>query len=163
MTSRQSQAASRPIPKPLWRRVFGWLGKGLVVILLILGLILLLVGAEKWRRRQETFNKLGTDPIMSKNLLGMKFIKQEIKVDDVLFNWKPTSPEIINYFQIEGSQKEIFDKLVQFAKDNGWKNLSIYNVSQEDIRFSARKSDFTLHTRVHSINKNILSVYIRNQ
>lgn len=140
MTSRQSQAASRPITKPLWRRVFGWLGKGLVVILLILGLILLLAGAEKWRRRQETFNKLGTDPIMSKNLLGMKFIKQEIKVDDVLFNWKPTSPEIINYFQIEGSQKEIFDKLVQFAKDNGWKNEYI-NTGDESYYFSAQKDN----------------------
>lgn len=142
MTSRQPQAASRPIPKPLWRRVFGWLGKGLVAILLILGLILLLAGAEKWRRRQETFNKLGTDPIMSKNLLGMKFIKQEIKVDDVLFNWKPTSPEIINYFQIEGSQKEIFDKLVQFAKDNGWKTRHI-DINGYPYYFSATKQNTT--------------------
>lgn len=164
MTSRQSHAASQPVTSPpLRRKLLSWLVKGLVFFLLVIGLLLLFVGLEKWRRNQEVLDKLGNDPIMSKTLLGMRFIKQEIKVDDVLFNWKPTSPELINYFQIDGDQQEIFNKLVNFAKENEWTDLNIYSGDNEDLRFSARKLDFTIHVRVYPRNMDNFRVYIKNQ
>lgn len=145
MTSRQSHAASQPATSPpLRRKLLSWLVKGLVFFLLVIGLLLLFVGLEKWRRNQEVLDKLGNDPIMSKTLLGMRFIKQEIKVDDVLFNWKPTSPELINYFQIDGNQQEVFDKLVKFAKENGWTD-GYTSTDGESYYFSGHKDYSTVN------------------
>lgn len=163
MTSRTPQATSRQTTKTLQKRVFGWLRKVLVAILLFFVLCLLLVGIEKWRRQQVALAKLGNDPIMSKNLLGMRFIKQEIKVNDVIFNWKPSSPEVINYFETKGDQREIFDQLVKFAQENGWKDVSIYHGNMNDMRFSAHKPNLSLHIRVYSKDKGKNTIYIKNQ
>lgn len=144
MTSRQSQAAGQSSKKlPLSRKLLNWLIKGAILILLILGVFMLFIGLETWRRHQEVLSKLGNDPIMSKNLLGMKLIKQEIKVDSVLFNWKPTSPELINYFDTDGNQQEVFDRLVRFAKDNGWTKRYI-NTDEGLFYFSGAKNNTTV-------------------
>lgn len=163
MTSRKPQATRQPLARSWWMRIRVCLRRGFLFILVVLALLLLFVGLEKWRRHQAVVDKLGNDPIMSKTLLGMRFIKQEIKVDDVLFNWKPTSPELINYFQIDGDQQEIFNKLVNFAKENEWTDLNIYSGDNEDLRFSARKLDFTIHVRVYPRNMDNFRVYIKNQ
>ena len=149
MTSRTPQATSRQTTKTLQKQVFGWLRKILVAVLLFFVLCLLLVGIEKWRRQQVALAKLGNDPIMSKNLLGMRFIKQEIKVDDVIFNWKPSSPEVINYFETKGDQREIFDRLIKFAQENGWKKRTIDTTGQP-FYFSGTKSQTTLRIYIEN-------------
>lgn len=164
MTSRQSQAAGQSSKKlPLSRKLLNWLIKGAILILLILGVFMLFIGLETWRRHQEVLSKLGNDPIMSKNLLGMKLIKQEIKVDSVLFNWKPTSPELINYFDTDGNQQEVFDRLIRFAKDNGWMDIATYEGNERDLRFLAKKKSLTLHARIYPDDKKKFRVYISNQ
>lgn len=163
MTSRKPQATRQPLAHSWWMRMRVCLRRGFLFILAVLALLLLFVGLEKWRRHQAVVDKLGNDPIMSTTLLGMKFVKQEVKVDDVLFNWKPTSPEIINYFQADGDQRAIFDKLVNFAKESGWADVDTYLGDEDELRFSARKLDFTLHVRVYFHNKENFRIYIKNQ
>lgn len=144
MTSRKPQATCQPLARSWWMRIVVCLRRGFLFILVVLALLLLFVGLEKWRRHQAVVDKLGNDPIMSKTLLGMRFIKQEIKVDDVLFNWKPTSPELINYFQIDGNQQEVFDKLVKFAKENGWTD-GYTSTDGESYYFSGHKDYSTVN------------------
>jgi len=104
---------------------------------------MMFVGVETWRRQQSALSVLGNDPIMSKQLLNMKFLKQEVKVNPVLLNWKPTSPEVINYFEADGDQRAIFDRLVKFAQENGWKDRTI-DMEGEPLYFSASKNQTTI-------------------
>lgn len=161
--ARPLQAPSQVSSRPLRKCVLIWLRNILLAIFLVVLLVMLFVGVETWRRQQSALSVLGNDPIMSKQLLNMKFIKQEVKINPVLLNWKPTSPEVINYFEANGDQRAIFDRLVKFAQENGWSNISQYNGNQNDIRFSAEKTDFTLYVRVYPKDQEKIIVYIHNQ
>ena|GEM_PF-1264231 len=161
--ARPLQAPSQISSRPLRKCVLIWLRNILLAIFSVILLVMLFIGVETWRRQQSALSILGNDPIMSKQLLNLKFIKQEVKVDPVLLNWKPTSPEVINYFEADGDQRAVFDRLVKFAQENGWSNISQYDGNQNDIRFSAEKTDFTLHVRVYPKEQEKIIVYIHNQ
>lgn len=162
MTSRKYKTVKQPTLHS-WRRLIVWLRNGLLLLLAALALLLLFVGLEKWRRKQEAFDRLGRDPMMSKTILNLKLIEQEIRVDDVLFNWKPSSPKIVNQFEAKGDQREVFDQLIELAKENGWRDFSFYNGNDGDLRFSAKKAYSQLTIRVGTPKKNDFRVYISNK
>lgn len=127
-----------------WRRLIVWLRNGLLLLLAALALLLLFVGLEKWRRKQEVFDRLGRDPMMSKTILNLKLIEQEIRVDDVLFNWKPSSPKIVNQFEAKGDQREVFDQLIELAKENGWGEIRI-STDNDVLYFFGRKDNTVIN------------------
>ena len=141
--ARPLQASSQVSSRPLRKCVLIWLRNILLAIFSVILLVMMFVGVEPWRRQQSALSILGNDPIMSKQLLNLKFIKQEVKVDPVLLNWKPTSPEVINYFEADGDQRAIFDRLVKFAQENGWKDRTI-DMEGEPLYFSASKNQTTI-------------------
>lgn len=102
-----------------------------------------LVKLETWRRQQKVLSMLGNDPMMSRQLLGMNLIEQEIRINPVLFNWKPTSPELINHFEIKNNQREVFDQLVKLAQENGWEIRTI-DKDEDPLYFSGNKNQTTL-------------------
>ena len=142
--ARPLQAPSQVSSRPLRKCVLIWLRNILLAIFLVILLVMLFVGVETWRRQQSALSVLGNDPIMSKQLLNMRFIKQEVKVDPVLLNWKPTSPEVINYFETDGDQRAVFDRLVKFAQENGWKE-PYTSTGDNSLFFSAQKDNTTIN------------------
>lgn len=151
MVSRTPQATSQSASRPSWKRVLIWLKNVLLVIFLIILIAMGLVKLETWRRQQKVLSMLGNDPMMSRQLLGMNLIEQEIRINPVLFNWKPTSPELINHFEIKNNQREVFDQLVKLAQENGWKKLHI-SIQDNYFFFSAYKDNtmLTIFTKTNS-------------
>lgn len=143
MVSRTPQATSQSASRPSWKRVLIWLKNVLLVIFLIILIAMGLVKLETWRRQQKVLSMLGNDPMMSRQLLGMNLIEQEIRINPVLFNWKPTSPELINHFEIKNNQREVFDQLVKLAQENGWKIRTI-DKDEDPLYFSGNKNQTTL-------------------
>lgn len=143
MVSRTPQATNQSASRPSWKRVLIWLKNVLLVIFLIILIAMGLVKLETWRRQQKVLSMLGNDPMMSRQLLGMNLIEQEIRINPVLFNWKPTSPELINHFEIKNNQREVFDQLVKLAQENGWKIRTI-DKDEDPLYFSGNKNQTTL-------------------
>lgn len=143
MVSRTPQATSQSASRPSWKRVLIWLKNVLLVIFLIILIAMGLVKLETWRRQQKVLSMLGNDPMMSRQLLGMNLIEQEIRINPVLFNWKPTSPELINHFEIKNNQREVFDQLVKLAQENGWEIRTI-DKDEDPLYFSGNKNQTTL-------------------
>ena len=156
MTTRIPQAVSQRTARPLWRRVLGWLGWGLFGLLMIISLIIAGLKVEKWTRQQTVLRKF-EGPMMSKNLLGMKLIEQEVYVDDLVFNFKSCSPEVTNRFQTNEDQKVIFDKLIKLAIQTGWDDIHT-NSDDNSYYMSAYKTDETNGHLTIYIENNIVTI-----
>ena len=156
MTTRTPQAVSQRTARPLWRRVLGWLGWGLFGLLMVISLIIAGLKVEKWTRQQTVLRKF-EGPMMSKNLLGMKLIEQEVHVDDLVFNFKSCSPEVTNRFQTNEDQKVIFDKLIKLAIQTGWDDIHT-NSDDNSYYMSAYKTDETNGHLTIYIENNIVTI-----
>lgn len=73
---------------------------------------------------------LGSDPIMRRDLLGMKLIEQRVRVDHGIV-FKPYPPELENVFAVEddATARKKFLEIATEAKKYGWQ---IRNINHND-------------------------------
>lgn len=93
------------------------------------------------------------DPMISKDLLGMKLEEQYVSPESEWMKGKYTGPYVVNYFSKPSgkSDVEILDEIMALAEKNGWTVVEIEKDNQR-ISFFAEKNQFKLFVRVAEYN-----------
>lgn len=89
------------------------------------------------------------DPMISKDLLGMKLEEQYVSPESEWMKGKYTGPYVVNYFtKTPGkSDIEILDEIVALAEKNGWKIIEVVK-DEERTSLYAEKNLLKLFVRV---------------
>lgn len=97
------------------------------------------------------------DPMISKDLLGMKLEEQYVSPESEWMKGKYTGPYVVNYFtKTPGkSDIEILDEIVALAEKNGWKIIEV--VKDEEVSLYATKSSLNLFVNVRLENPKLSS------
>lgn len=97
------------------------------------------------------------DPMISKDLLGMKLEEQYVSPESEWMKGKYTGPYVVNYFtKTPGkSDIEILDEIVALAEKNGWKIIEV--VKNEEVSLYATKSSLNLFVNVRLENPKLSS------
>lgn len=97
------------------------------------------------------------DPMISKDLLGMKLEEQYVSPESEWMKGKYTGPYVVNYFtKTPGkSDIEILDEIIALAEKNGWKIIEV--VKDEEVSLYATKSSLNLFVNVRLENSKLSS------
>ncbi len=102
-----------------------------ILVLVVFGILAMVAGFywyDNYKRsvaQREAYDKLATDPIMSKELLGAKFDSQVIRGESHFI--KHNKAEVTNYYKFTRkiSSEEIKNDIVKRLKDGKWDEIEI--------------------------------------
>lgn len=95
------------------------------------------------------------DPMISKDLLGMKLEEQYVSPESEWMKGKYTGPYVVNYFTKTPGKTdiEILDEIIALAEKNGWTVVEI--TKEEEVSLYAKKSPLNLFVNVRLKNPKI--------